>query len=371
MGPEPLTAWARAYYSLGMKTWILLAAVALAPASAAAQASSLEGARAELVKEIEATRTALLPQTQPLPQVTVRFQPRLDEILKSVPAAKTKTQLEKVRKDFSDWEAVVTRHLYAEAPRAAGSTFEKFSAQKTTEVAFILGLRQQLAAQNVERQVAAVRAASLKPDYSWSGAFDNSKAAPGSFAALSGSDGAVFADAPLPANDPKRYDKIRSLLLSQGVSPKIIDTAIAEGRRQKVDPMIVLSVINQESNFRKNAYNKGSGCTGLMQLDPDTAADMGVRGNLYDPAANIKAGTKYLNWIANSFFKMNLDMSDMSRIPAEKLKMILASYNWGIGNVRRVVNKYGAEALDRIAPKETRNYIKEIPSRIYDWFASF
>ena len=80
---------------------------------------------------------------------------------------------------------------------------------------------------------------------------------------------------------------------------------------------------------------------------------------------------KYLNWIANSFFKMNLDMSDLSRVPAEKLKMVLASYNWGIGNVRRVVRKYGVEALDRVAPKETRNYIKEIPSRIYDWFASF
>lgn len=352
-----------------MKTWMLLAAAALAPLSVRAQTVSNEGARAEFVKEIEAARTALLPQTQPLPQVTVRFQPRLDEIKKSVAAAKTPVLLNKARKDFTDWKAVVTRHLYGEAPRG-GVSYEAFSTAKANEISFVLALRQQLAARRVESSVAAVRAASLKPETSWSGVFDNSRTASGSFGALAG-DGAVLAEAPLPANDPARYDKIRSLLLSQGVSPKIIDTAIAEGRRQKVDPMIVLSVINQESNFRKNAYNKGSGCTGLMQLDPDTAADMGVRGSLYDPAANIKAGVKYLNWIANSFFKMNLDMSDMSKVPAEKLKMVLASYNWGIGNVRRVVRKYGAEALDRVAPKETRNYIKEIPSRIYNWFASF
>jgi soluble lytic murein transglycosylase-like protein len=357
-----------------MKTWMILAAAAaLAPMNLSARGVSAEGPRAELVKEIEAARTALLPQAQPLPQVTVRFQPRLDEIKKSVPAAKTKAQLEKVRKDFTDWKTVVTRHLYAEAPRglSGGVSYEKFSSEKTAEIGFVLGLRQQLSAQRVEAQVGAVRAAALRPDHSWAGTFDNSGAAPGSFAALSGSDGAVYADAPLPANDPARYDKIRALLLSKGVSPKIVDTAISEGIRQKVDPMIVLSVINQESNFKKNAHNKGSDCQGLMQLAPATAADMGVRGNLFDPVANIKAGVKYMNWIANSYFKMNLDMSDLSKVPAEKLKMVLASYNWGIGNVKRIVKKYGTAGLDRVAPKETRDYIAEIPSRIYNWFASF
>jgi soluble lytic murein transglycosylase-like protein len=352
---------------------MLLAVMALVPMSAAAQVPANENVRAELVKEIEATRTALLPQTEPLPQVTVRFQPRLNDLKTAVAAAKTPVQLEKAKKDFGDWKTVVLRHLYGEAPRLASSdaSYEKFSAEKATEIKFLLSMRQQLAAQRVEAQVSAVRAASLRPESAWSGVFDNNTAtAPDSFAALS-SGGAVRAEAPRPANDPARYDKIRSLLLTQGVSPKIIDTAIAEGRRQNVDPMIVLSVINQESNFRKNAYNRGSGCTGLMQLDAATAADMGVHGNLYDPAANIKAGVRYLNWIANSFFKMNLDMSDLSKVPAEKLKMVLASYNWGVGNVSRAVRKYGAEALDRVAPKETRNYIAEIPGRIYDWFASF
>lgn len=356
-----------------MKTYILLAAALLAPLSASALAPVNEASRAAVVREIEAARAALLPQTQPLPQVTVRFQPRLNELKKSVAAARTPAELAKARTEFGAWKAVVLRHLHVESSRLpfASKSFEKFSAEKNTEISFVLALRQQFASQRIESQVSVVRAASLKPDYSWSSAFDNSSSAsPGSFAALSGGD-AVAVPPPLPLNDPARYNKIRALLLSQGVSPQIVDTAILEGRRQNVDPMIVLSVISQESNFRRNARNKGSGATGLMQLLPATAADMGVRGNLYDVSANIKAGTKYIDWIANSFFKMGQDLSDMSKVPADKLKMILASYNWGIGNVRRVVNKYGAAALDRVAPKETRDYISEIPSRIYDWFASF
>ncbi|MDP3543951.1 MAG: transglycosylase SLT domain-containing protein [Elusimicrobiota bacterium] len=356
-----------------MKTCIFLAAALLAPLSASAQVAIDEAARAGLVQEIEAARSTLLPQAEPVPQVTVRFQPRLDDLKKSVVAAKAPAEFAKARKDFGDWKTVVIRHLHAESSRLpfAPTTFEKFSADKAMEINFVLGLRRQLAAQRVEAQVSAVRAASLRPDYSWSNAFDNaSPTAPDSFAALSGGS-AVVVPPPLPLNDPARYNKIRALLLSQGVSAQIVDTAIAEGRRQNVDPMIVLSVISQESNFRRNARNKGSGATGLMQLMPDTAAEMGVRGSLYDVSANIKAGTKYIDWIANSFFKMGQDLSDMSKIPADKLKMILASYNWGIGNVRRVVRKYGAAGLDRVAPKETRDYISEIPSRIYDWFASF
>ncbi|MEQ1917940.1 MAG: lytic transglycosylase domain-containing protein [Elusimicrobiota bacterium] len=355
-----------------MKTWMLFAAAALAPLSASAQlvASAApmiqanENSRVELFKDIEAARVALLPQAEPLPQVTVRFQPRLDDIKVSIDSAKTPADLIKAQKDLGDWKTTVLHHLHAEAGNSpfGAPSYETFSTQKVSEMNFVMGLRQRLADESVRNEAAALS----RRSGSWSSVFDNASAEPSG-----ADDGAVRAPAPLAANDPARYAKIRALLLSKGVSPKIVDTAIAEGIRQKVDPMIVLSVINQESNFKKNAYNTGSGCTGLMQLAPATAADMGVRGNLYDPVANIKAGVKYMNWIANSFFKMNLDMSDLSKVPAEKLKMVLASYNWGIGNVQRIVRKYGTAGLDRVAPKETRNYIAEIPSRIYNWFASF
>lgn len=347
-----------------MKTWILIAAAALAPLSASAQhlnpGVADEKVRALLISDMEAYRIAFLPQTEPLPQVTVRYQPRLDDLKKTAAEAKTQTALVKAKKDFSDWQAVVQADLFNPAMGASAVNAPAPMAVYTVK--------------RIEQQATVVRALSEKTSTasSWSSVFDNSSAF-GSNSPFSESvaPGAVSAPKEYAVNDPARYAKIRALLLSKGVNPKIVDTAIAEGIRQKVDPMIVLSVISQESNFRKNAHNSGSGAAGLMQLMPDTAADMGVRGSLYDPAANIKAGVKYLDWIANSFFKMGQDLSDMSKVPADKLKMILASYNWGIGNVSKMVRKHGVAALDRIAPRETRNYIAEIPSRIYNWFAAF
>jgi soluble lytic murein transglycosylase-like protein len=338
-----------------MKTWLMVIAAALVPMSASAQLiQANENGRAAIMRDIETARATLLPPAAP---VTARFQPRLDAIKASVAGAKTPAELIKGDKDLAAWRSEVVQALFS----GNGGSFAAFGAAPSAPVPFSNGslLRQDAAARNFGTQSAPWTAGA-----SWDHLFDNNHSR---FAGAA----PVRAPARPAASDPARYAKVRALLLSQGVSPKIVDTAIAEGIRQKVDPMIVLSVINQESEFRKNARNRSSGATGLMQLMPETAADMGVRGSLYDPAANIKAGVKYLNWIANSFFKMNLDMSDLSRVPKEKLKMVLASYNWGVGNVRKTVNKYGAAALDRVAPKETRNYIAEIPSRIYDWFASF
>jgi len=360
-----------------MKTWMIVAAVVLAPMLASAQwrdgapsAPANEESRAGLLKEIEATRDALLPQAEPLPPVTTRHQPKLDEIKASAAAAKTGAELYRARAAFGTWKTAVLRSLHVASQRLLpDQTFAAFSAVQIDRINFTMALRQQFVAQRLLSDGEMVRSFS-KRDPSMANLFDNSSPFRSVSPVLPGSsDGAVRANT-RAANDPGRYDKIRALLLSQGVSRQIVDTAIAEGIRQKVDPMIVLSVINQESNFRKNAYNRGSGCTGLMQLAPETAADMGVRGNLYDPASNIKAGVKYLNWIANSYFKMNLDMSDLSKVPAEKLEIVLASYNWGIGNVRKVLRRHGAAALDRVAPRETRNYIAQIPSRISNWFAA-
>jgi len=336
-----------------MKTWMMIAAVALAPMGASAELiEANENGRASIIRDIETARATLLPPAAP---VTAQFQPRLDEIKALVVRAKTINELIKSDKDLAAWRTEVVQALFS----GNGANFATFGAQPDARFSNGSLLRQDAAARNFGTQSAAWNSGA-----SWGELFDNNHSR---FAVAA----PVRAPARPAANDPARYAKIRALLLSQGVSSKIVDTAIAEGIRQKVDPMIVLSVIDQESEFRKNARNRNSGATGLMQLMPETAADMGVRGSLYDPAANIKAGVKYLNWIANSFFKMNLDMSDLSRVPKEKLKMVLASYNWGVGNVRKIVNKYGAAALDRVAPKETRNYIAEIPSRIYDWFAAF
>jgi soluble lytic murein transglycosylase-like protein len=104
--------------------------------------------------------------------------------------------------------------------------------------------------------------------------------------------------------------------------------------RHGVDPTLVRAVIQVESNYEPRARSS-KGARGLMQLMPSTARQYGV-SNLYDPAANIEGGIRYLK-------------SLLSRLP---LELALAAYNAG----ETAVQRFGG-----IPPfAETRNYVDRI-----------
>lgn len=106
--------------------------------------------------------------------------------------------------------------------------------------------------------------------------------------------------------------------------------------RHQLDPDFVSSVIKAESNFNAHAVSP-KGARGLMQLMPQTAAQLGV-ADAFDPRANVEAGTAHLSAL--------LDQYNNDPIKA------LAAYNAG---AHRVQQYHGIPPY-----RETRAYVSKI-----------
>lgn len=109
--------------------------------------------------------------------------------------------------------------------------------------------------------------------------------------------------------------------------------------RYGLDPLLVLAVVSVESDFNPRALSP-RGATGLMQLMPDTARDLGIRDS-YDTHTNIEGGMLYL--------RMMLDRHNA------KLPLALASYNAGPA---KVVRYKGVPPYD-----ETKEYVRKVTER--------
>jgi len=119
-----------------------------------------------------------------------------------------------------------------------------------------------------------------------------------------------------------------------------------------INNKLVESVIRRESLGNPRAVSK-KGAAGLMQIMPRTWAEwcwrLGLgRPSPYDPIANRKVGTAYLNWLLKQF--------------NHELELSLAAYNWGIGNIIKLQKSKGPrfEDIEPYLPEETRQYVKII-----------
>jgi hypothetical protein len=114
------------------------------------------------------------------------------------------------------------------------------------------------------------------------------------------------------------------------------------------------AVIAQESGGNSKATSS-KGAQGLMQLMPATGREwhgkLGLPGKYdpYDPAQNEAIGSAYLKYLLNEF--------------DGDYELAIASYNAGIGKVRRLLEKTSASSFDEIKqllPRETQEYVSAI-----------
>lgn len=129
-----------------------------------------------------------------------------------------------------------------------------------------------------------------------------------------------------------------------------------------VDPVLVISLIKQESAFDLRAMS-GSGAAGLMQIMYFTALETvpGIsRTDLLEPEHNIRVGTRYLAQLMKRFHG-NIVLS-------------LAGYNAGPNAAERWARegskqKYGMlPFIESIPYRETRDYVSSI-IRNYFWYS--
>ena len=99
-----------------------------------------------------------------------------------------------------------------------------------------------------------------------------------------------------------------------------------ESRKRKIDPLLVLAVIHEESSFRVRAVSP-AGAIGLMQIMPDTGREIASnlnyrshqRRDLFDPTRNIRIGVWYLRWLKKKFNHNHV--------------LFLTAYNMGLGRL--------------------------------------
>ena len=92
-----------------------------------------------------------------------------------------------------------------------------------------------------------------------------------------------------------------------------------ESARYGVDPLLVEAIIRNESGFNPKAVSR-VGARGLMQLMPETAAQLGVT-DAFDVEQNISGGTQYFSWQLQRF--------------GGDVSLALAAYNAGPESVQR------------------------------------
>ena len=121
------------------------------------------------------------------------------------------------------------------------------------------------------------------------------------------------------------------------------DIAAEAAKKHGASLNLVHHVMHKETGGHKDPANAVSkaGATGVMQLMPRTAKELGVK-NITDPYENIHGGVKYIAQLEQKY---------------KDPKLAAMAYNWGPGNVDKWLKRGKNE---RAVPKETRMYVSSL-----------
>lgn len=101
---------------------------------------------------------------------------------------------------------------------------------------------------------------------------------------------------------------------------------------------LLLAAIGQKETGL-NPVTRKKGPTGIMQINPSTARNMGVK-NPHDAEGNVTAAARYLGHLRDFFNNPGINDED-------QLYFMIAAYNAGEGRVQQLRNQAAAQGLDR------------------------
>lgn len=168
-------------------------------------------------------------------------------------------------------------------------------------------------------------------------------------------------ESPVPNDNMDVSTLLQSIYGDTDVTPKNLSPKKQEIAdlidSQAINSPLFKRVVQAESSFNPNATGpttKYGTAKGLAQLLDSTGKEwhkkLGLSGEYdpYNPEQAIKIGSAYLNWLNEQF-----DGDE---------RLALAGYNYGIGNVKKLISKYGNSFADiaPYLPQETANYVNKI-----------
>lgn len=131
----------------------------------------------------------------------------------------------------------------------------------------------------------------------------------------------------------------------RGINARYVGIANRAGHHYNVSPALILAVCDEESGFNARAVSS-TGAEGLMQLMPDTAAQMGV-SRPFDARQAIWGGTRYLALLLRRY--------------GDNVRLALAAYHSGAQTI--------SDADSRVPP-QSRSYVAGVLAR-YRYFLRF